>query len=163
MKRSQCRNWLRLLHYPTTKERQVKRTVTLAAALSMLMSYPAQAGLISAYQRYEGYKHSKNKSQHTALEIERHFLNRHSTYRKLKHDYYLLTPERHERPHLLNKLKDNECKRLHFEYMFRHPPGTKPESSKGSHGCHLWKEDAHWHDAHPNTVTILGVTASLGF
>lgn len=148
----------------------MKRIILLTVALMLFSSYPAYAGLISAYERYQGYKHSESKSAHALVEVERKFLNRHSTYRKVKHDYLLVTPQdekkkKHDEEHIheLSKVKEDECKRLHLEYSFRHPPGTKPESSKGSHGCHLWKEDAHWHDEHPQVITILGNSFSLAF
>lgn len=59
------------------------------------------------------------------------------------------------------KLKKDECDRLHVEYTFRHPPGTKPEGLKGSHGCTLWKRDAHFHDVHPNVVSVLGANFDI--
>lgn len=54
-----------------------------------------------------------------------------------------------------------ECDRLEFEYYLRHPPGTKPEGLSGLHGCALYRADAHYHDTHPNVVSVLGDNIDL--
>lgn len=60
------------------------------------------------------------------------------------------------------ELEQAECDRLEIEYYFRHPPGTKPSSLSGLHGCALYRQDAHYHDTHPDHVAILGDNIYMG-
>jgi hypothetical protein len=55
-----------------------------------------------------------------------------------------------------------ECDRLEFEYLLRHPPGTKPSGLRGLHGCALWRADARWHDEHPDVISVLGDNIFIG-
>jgi hypothetical protein len=64
----------------------------------------------------------------------------------------------HER---IDETKQLECDRLEFEYYLRHPPGTKPESLGNLHGCALYRADAHYHDTHPNIISVLGDNIDL--
>lgn len=61
-----------------------------------------------------------------------------------------------------NDAQRAECDRLHAEYTLRHPPGTKPQGLKGKHGCSLYKQDAHYHDEHPDMVSVLGANMYVG-
>jgi hypothetical protein len=54
------------------------------------------------------------------------------------------------------ELRKAECDRLELDYYLRHPPGTKPESLGGVHGCALYRADAHYHDTHPAMLSVFG-------
>lgn len=64
--------------------------------------------------------------------------------------------------HELSDVKKVECDRLHIEYSLRHPPGTKPKGLRGLHGCALFRQDAQFHDIHPNVVSVLGANFHIG-
>lgn len=63
---------------------------------------------------------------------------------------------------LVRDAEKAECDRLEFEYLLRHPPGTKPSGLRELHGCALWRADARWHDEHPDVISVLGDNIFIG-
>jgi hypothetical protein len=70
--------------------------------------------------------------------------------------------DEHEDDDLARDAEKAECDRLEFEYLLRHPPGTKPSGLRGLHGCALWRADARWHDEHPDVISVLGDNIFIG-